>query len=735
MIKKQGITVTVLAITIIILTILAGTITVSTLSTINYSKLSSWANEIIYIQDVVDEAANRVGLTDYLLETVIINTDNMGEQDISQQFLDENISSDSTISLRIINLGKLNITNTIYGNLNSNTDVYAVSEKTGRVYYVEGVELDGKRYYSATDTIKSRFELVSDNRDLSSIVFIPSTLGYTNRPITVDVKMPNTYTDIVVTTSNNDINIGSQSIQDELYVYKVNENLVTGNYTITVTYNNGVETLTSKYEVKGYDATAPVIQELTAENFVYKETDGNIVDYLINITATDSSGIKVMKYAKINIEEKDAAEYFSKNGNVIVDGRINISGKLTTYTIYAEDNAGNFAILTFSNLRWVVAEVDGVPIPKGFVASPYDGEKTKNGGLVIYELKANETAIPSTETQYTSKTTRNQYVWVPVADFSKFVRKDYINTNSSVVNSNGTYNNLGSTGALFWETEVDENNIPKQETALSDYIADNKLDYISKSTLQEVQAMYASVKKYKGFYISRYEAGINTARTSAVDSEDNYTYEDKVYSVMGKIPYTYICKNEADAFNLDTRGAIGTARSVYPNNSSNNKGAISTLVYGVQWDTTLAWFVERGAMKLEEVNKTEGSAKYGNYSDHVIEEGDLNLGAKYAVYTTSVGEYEMVSYEGNKSTSTKGDGATWALSTGALEAANILNIYDMAGNVWEWTMEYYNNGTVRRGGDFAMTGIYNPLSNRNATDNIWADAYTGFRIALYIKNI
>lgn len=347
MIKKQGITMTVMVITIIILTILAGTITFSVTSTINYSRLTSWVNEIAYIQDAIDEVKNSFGLTDYILDSIIINTNNIGSMDISEQFQGETISTDSTITLRIINLGMLNITNTVYGNLNSDTDVYAISEETGRVYYIQGVEIDGKIYYTLTDALKSRFEISLTNENLSSVVFVPSALGYTNKPITVAVKVPNTYTDIVIATSNEDIQITSRNEQEKVYIYNINENLVTGNYTVTVTYNNGAETLTSKYEVKGYDVKAPVIQELTDENFVYKETEKGVIDYLINVSATDESGIRVMKYTKGVIDNKDALEYFKNSGNLIIGGKINLAGKSSAYTIYAEDNAGNFSILVF----------------------------------------------------------------------------------------------------------------------------------------------------------------------------------------------------------------------------------------------------------------------------------------------------------------------------------------------------------------------------------------------------
>ena len=58
--------------------------------------------------------------------------------------------------------------------------------------------------------------------------------------------------------------------------------------------------------------------------------------------------------------------------------------------------------------------------------------------------------------------------------------------------------------------------------------AKQDMTYMTATTLAEVQAMYESVKEYKGFYIARYEAGIDKQRTS-----DNGVLESKVYSMMG----------------------------------------------------------------------------------------------------------------------------------------------------------------------------------------------------------
>ncbi len=364
MIKKQGITITMLVITIIILIILAGTISISVYSTLNYSRLSSWANEMMYIQDVVDEELNESSILTDTLETISVDVSVLTVEQREEQFEGETITVGNLIELNILDLGKLGITDTMFGNLDSEADVYAVSMTTGRVYYAQGFEIDDKVYFTLTDGLKQRFELTS-TANLNSVVFMPNVVGYTNEPIKVTVKIPQTFSNIAISTSNDKIQVGSQTVVDNLYEYVINNAGVEGNYTITVSYNDGVQNKTVNYEVKGYDVTKPTIQEINRDNWLYKQTEDSKVEYLINITATDESGIKQIKYAAGKIEQDKAKEYFTGNGNDVVDGKINLDKKLIEYTIYAEDKAGNFTttVVNINKLKgWVK---DGFTVVKG----------------------------------------------------------------------------------------------------------------------------------------------------------------------------------------------------------------------------------------------------------------------------------------------------------------------------------------------------------------------------------
>ena len=364
---------------------------------------------------------------------------------------------------------------------------------------------------------------------------------------------------------------------------------------------------------------------------------------------------------------------------------------------------------------YLASVIDNVPIPKGFVASSVEGENTRAGGLVIYE----GTEPVTDKNQYEALRTRNQYVWVPIAknDFTtKFVRGAVSNTTLS--------NKLGED---IWEVVLNTTtNMP---------LLTQDVQYMSETTLAEVQAMYKSVKEYNGFYIARYETGIDTQRTAKGNAKDlpGIKAETEVYSVMGKIPYTYIPWTWNNSMSEDTNGAVDVARRMYPNDNANTTGVVSTLTYGVQWDSTLKWWSDTNA-----VASIDDSTEYGNYINHEIKLGDLNSGAKYATYGTTLSSYANVEYNSDEvSTTTKSSSQKYALTTGALKAAKVNNIYDMAGNMYEWTMEGIssdsNVGRLARGGDFDDNGSKNDVEVRGFGTSNGSNWNFGFRVCLYVK--
>jgi len=396
-----------------------------------------------------------------------------------------------------------------------------------------------------------------------------------------------------------------------------------------------------------------------------------------------------------------------------------------SFLVTAEDKAGNIGetIVVKQKWEWVSAIADTVPIPRGFAVSPYSDESKKNKGLVIYELTSEElnagvTALPSTETQDISMRNRNQYVWVTVNDFSVLRRYDSTFTNDleHSTTRKGMYSILKDTlnNAGLWEIEIGPGNLPKSMNEYSDYIDNGELNFITEQTILEAQAMYASVKEYGGFYIARYEAGIDNQRYELGLAKDLPKGLDMVHSKMGKIPYIYIPWTMNDVMNEDTNGAVEVARSLYPNNANNKTGVISTLTYGSQWDIALGGDL---------INYTQA----GVYSDVIISVSSLNDDALVCVGNTYIPKEEVqddtISHV--------------ALSTGSYQSFKRANIYDMAGNMSEWTMEGYGSGNnlkrVVRGGNWSIKNIVGGVGNRTVVKPSMSSNTISFRPSLYIK--
>ena len=117
-----------------------------------------------------------------------------------------------------------------------------------------------------------------------------------------------------------------------------------------------------------------------------------------------------------------------------------------------------------------------------------------------------------------------------------------------------------------------------------------------------------------------------------------------------------------------------------------NYGVASTLIYGAQWDTGYA---------------TDSTGK-GNYSG--------TDGADDIASTSAPAE------------------------CGARDGFRQKNIYDMAGNVWEWTMEKFSTNRVYRGGDYNYSGSDYPASNRLDLSVDGSSPHCGFRVGLYISS-
>ena len=114
--------------------------------------------------------------------------------------------------------------------------------------------------------------------------------------------------------------------------------------------------------------------------------------------------------------------------------------------------------------------------------------------------------------------------------------------------------------------------------------------------------------------------------------------------------------------------------------------------------------------------------KYAVYSNY-------SLSNTWNVYNTPTANF--VDESANKIEQSSGNGIL--LTTGAVDRNSLMNIYDIAGNVWEWTLEYTSNSDfpcAYRGGYYYHDSSY-PASSRDAGDATSSYYDTGFRLSLY----
>ena len=154
-------------------------------------------------------------------------------------------------------------------------------------------------------------------------------------------------------------------------------------------------------------------------------------------------------------------------------------------------------------------------------------------------------------------------------------------------------------------------------------------------------------------------------------------------------------------------------------------------MFGIQWDLVLKHLQIRGGMSVDEL--TDDSSSWGNYkkSTFTIENG------QYTTSPTTANSFKLYTENtsGYVENSTKLQNKRVLLTTGANISRNCkMNIYDIAGNENEWTLERSTRAgdpCTRRGGYCDVSGFTNPASYRfgNSTTDSFS-AYS-FRSALY----
>ena len=203
-----------------------------------------------------------------------------------------------------------------------------------------------------------------------------------------------------------------------------------------------------------------------------------------------------------------------------------------------------------------------------------------------------------------------------------------------------------------------------------------------------------SVETYKGFYIGRYEAGDkeSTGTTKATFRTNSSDAGNSVTIKADQVPYNYVTRTQA----------ISLAESFKDKQGYKAK---TKLVSSYAWDTTIA-FIEKT------VNNYGSSSPQGNYYDASFTYKDIT--------------------DASKPEKTKAEISLLLVATG--QTTPVCNIFDMGGNVEEWTTESYsitNFPYTLCGGNYGRSSADSPAGFRSASPDIASDGF-GFRLTLFM---
>ena len=169
---------------------------------------------------------------------------------------------------------------------------------------------------------------------------------------------------------------------------------------------------------------------------------------------------------------------------------------------------------------------------------------------------------------------------------------------------------------------------------------------MAEAFVTDYSEMIASIKKYGGFYIGRYELS-----KEGVQKNQPTLTNTNWYNLYKK------CKS------LNASDKVKTG-----------------MIWGCQWDVTCDFIANKGEQK-----SITDSSSWGNYKGTSVKADDG---------TTEI----------------KASGTSSALNTGITTFTMANNIYDLAGNFWEWTQEAsYADYRAIRGGSYIGDG---PASDR-----------------------
>ena len=425
---------------------------------------------------------------------------------------------------------------------------------------------------------------------------------------------------------------------------------------------------------------------------------------------------------------------------------------MTQITISTATKEEDKEILSSGKVRLIVEEENNMRayIPNGFY---YVSGKPSNG-MVISDIYGDD-----------DKNTKggNQFVWVPCS-------VDKSATNATDNGTTVTYEKVNGL-AVTWGKDY------KKES----WYTDTPSGYEATTKWNDDGGNDQSVAKYGGFYVARYEAGLpenselwgkkdgaiygwtNGQAAGSTSGNRNEKDRKQISEFDDMIPVSK--KNNASWNRISQVNAKIVSQKMYGGTKTvkGSETVTSSLIDSYAWDTILKWYEKTAKANNTKID-CNSSITYGNYVDTPFGTPTNSNGERpdklslknvlYAVHKIQVNPWRWTAYDAyyhynDDYTFEKGDKdgirTVCEIATGSSDYTKVNNIYDMAGNMWEWTTEergykYVANSStetfaVLRGGGFNSGGGDGPVACRDGSGSAGGagSISIGFRVVLYIN--
>ena len=522
-------------------------------------------------------------------------------------------------------------------------DIYVINEQSHKIYYVRGIEMDGVMYYT------------NDTDEAVSLHSIP------------DIEKPDEENpeDNPIEPPEQNEPKGNEITVEALAYNKID----TQKYEITLTNIQFNESYNLKVKEANNSEYTEIGTNLTDSNYTFQVDKYGL--YYILLEEPDYNREKQLISSVYN-----KAEITEENVNVTMVKEITEDGIVTS----------------------------NVAIPKGFTISGLDiecaqtilgvyeaNEKkyTIDDGLVGYLMSGSTIDWSSTTAVENAKKTYDQFVWIPVLNavldlsgnttalsteenikaavqseieagrYPMAIKKDATNYFGVLYefNLNSEGNGVEISTLTEWTPlEIEGTEFGYREPAYLTNTADassyNNVG-ITKNLLQEeYNSMVEKVNTKQGFWVGRYE-------TSNISSSNSNDSSQRVKMIKGTSTGTCFVdwyRMYAQQKNY-SKIAIGTTTTT-----------TSSMIWGSQWDQIMIWMKE-----VPNETSYAGSTPF------------------YILNSKGMGNYKA-----------EAGGTGSIANTGYYE---VKHIYDLAGNLEDWTLEADEIGArVERGGDYYYSG-------------------------------